>query len=386
MHFTYIQARIESEGIDPILNNQSKTIKNNSLPGPIYLLKQAWKIYKRNFKTLAIISLITYLSSLVPSILSFLGGISFKSSPALYVSITIVTIAISFWGVVAMLYVIKDEKNEINIKESLIKGWKKLFPYVWVLFLSVFIMSGGFFLLLIPGILFSIWFSMGSFVLVVENVGGMNVLLTSKEYVRGYFWAVTGRILLSWIIYIIVFWMPTYLFKLLNLSSYIVSIYSAIGSMIGGTFYLIYGFLLYRHLRSIKGEITLSPSPRNKVFFILYGILGFMIPIILIIMYLWVIPSSFYISRRNPMTQFNYKLDESSLVVNRKSVQTALEEYYSDRGLYPSSLEDLVPKYLSSVPLNPITKTQFNYVFQENGKKYRLCLDKSQAICVFSGR
>jgi len=269
------------------MNNMGKIIKNNSLPSPISLLKQAWEIYKRNFKTLAILSLVVSFSSFISNDSSFLGGIIFESSLALYISIIIVVTAISFWGFVATLYTIKDEKNGVNITEALSKGLTKLVPNLWVLFLSVFIMLGGFFLFVVPGIIFWIWFSMSNFVLVTENVGGMSALLKSREYIRGYFWAVAGRLLFFLIITLISLWLPSYLFKLFHLPLYINSIYSGINSMIITPFYLIYGFLLYRRLKSIKGEIAVRTSAKSKTLFIICGALGVIILIFLIIMFLF---------------------------------------------------------------------------------------------------
>lgn len=359
------------------MNNQHKIVKNNSLPGPISLLKQTWKIYRRNFKILLVLSLLVSFGSLTSNIfLPFLDGISFKSEQILAVPIVIAIVGlISFWGFVATLYAIKEE-NGIDIREALSKGLKKLFPNLWVITLSIFIMLGGFFLFVIPGIIFLVWFYMSNFVLVAENVGGMSALLKSRNYVRGYFWAVAGRILFVWIISILTFWAPIYLFKLLHLPPYVNSIYSFIYDVLSTPFYLIYGFLLYKHLKSIKEEATFRSSSKNKAFFIVCGVLGAIIPIILI-MFWFFSP----VPQKSPKTQFNYKL-ENPIRENVEEIQSALGKYYSDHGQYPPSLEDLTPEYLSSIPLVLGAKQEYYYVLQENGKKYKLCGDKFRAICV----
>jgi len=80
------------------------------------------------------------------------------------------------------------------------------------------------------------------------------------------------------------------------------------------------------------------------------------------------------------MTQLNYKLG-NPIKENAETIGSALGKYYySDHGQYLPSLEDLIPEYLSSIPLIPETKKEYYYLSQENGKKYKLCLDKSQAI------
>ena len=222
------------------------------------------------------------------------------------------------------------------------------------------------------------------YVSIAENTFGMNALLKSREYIRGYFWSVASRVLFILVINQIAFWVSSYVFKFFHLPLYIVLIFSVIISIIIMIFNLIYGFLLYKNLKSIKGEITLRPSSRNKAFFIICGIIGAIIPIILIILYLlflFVIPSNFNTSEKSPTTPLNYKFGDSPLVANRNLIQAALEKYYSDHGLYPFSLGELVPKYLSSVPWNPVTRKQYKYALQENGKKYKLCLGISPDVC-----
>lgn len=370
--------------MNSLLNKKSETIKKNSLPGPFSLLGQAWKLYRKNFKTLTVLSFIASISSLSDSIFSYLDGINYKLSPTLVVPVTIATTGVWFWGIVSMLFAIIDEKNGISIKEALIKGLKKLVPYTWLVFLSIFVLFGGFLFFIIPGIIFFVWFYMDIFVLAKENIGGMSALLRSREYIRGYFWSVASRILFIVVIFQIAFWVSSYIFKLFHLPLYMVLILNVIVSIISGIFGLIYGFLLYKSLKSIKGEITPRSSSKDKVFFVICGILGAIIPVILIMLYLlflFVIPLSLNRSDTTQMLPFNYKLKDSPLVANRKIIQSALEKYYSDHGIYPPNLEDLVPEYLSSVPLNPVTGKQFKYVLQENSKKYKLCLGIRQDVC-----
>jgi len=61
-------------------------------------------------------------------------------------------------------------------------------PYLWVFFLLNIIIAGGFFLFIIPGVLFSVWFSLALFVLIFEERRGFNALFRSKHLVSGKFW------------------------------------------------------------------------------------------------------------------------------------------------------------------------------------------------------
>jgi len=54
-----------------------------------------------------------------------------------------------------------------------------------------------------------------------------------------------------------------------------------------------------------------------------------------------------------------------------------LELYIKDKGVYPPTLEDLVPEYLPSIPAHPSTNqtVQFTYQVDPSGSKYSLCVE-----------
>jgi len=189
---------------------------------------------------------------------------------------------ISMWGQIAILLLIKDGKKGVTIKEALVKAWGKLKSYWWISFLKGFIVVGGYLLLIVPGFLFSIWFSMASFVFVSEDIKGMNALLKSREYVRGYFWAIVGRYMFWGVFSILLYWLPFLVFKALHFPSYVNYMYSIVTSIIIGPFSLVYAFLLYNNLKLIKGHFVFKPSSNNKTFFVICGMLCIIIPIILL--------------------------------------------------------------------------------------------------------
>jgi len=66
----------------------------------------------------------------------------------------------------------------------------------------------GFALLIIPGIIFSVWFAFSYYVLLFEGKTGIDAMKASKAYVKGRWWAVFGRfafIVLVSIIFSVVF-------------------------------------------------------------------------------------------------------------------------------------------------------------------------------------
>ena len=62
------------------------------------------------------------------------------------------------------------------------------------------------------------------------------------------------------------------------------------------------------------------------------------------------------------------KAKETALKQNLFTMRTVLDQYYSDRGDYPDSLDSLVEaQYLRSIPLDPFTKSSTTWaeIFEE---------------------
>ncbi len=71
---------------------------------------------------------------------------------------------------------------------------------------------------LIPGIIFSIWFSFSLYILILEGQRGTQSLAMSRELVKGYFWPVLWRWVAPYFVYglllTIIFVIPIYLIGL----------------------------------------------------------------------------------------------------------------------------------------------------------------------------
>ena len=69
--------------------------------------------------------------------------------------------------------------------DSLKYGLSRLMPLIWTSILMFLAIMGGFILLIIPGILFALWFSLATHVVVIEGISGTAALGRSKQLVRG---------------------------------------------------------------------------------------------------------------------------------------------------------------------------------------------------------
>lgn len=70
------------------------------------------------------------------------------------------------------------------------RGWDLLMPIVWVSLIQGLIMLGGFLLVIIPGIVFTVWFAYAQEAVIIDGKRGIEALTASRELSRGRFFKV----------------------------------------------------------------------------------------------------------------------------------------------------------------------------------------------------
>ncbi|HEX5772811.1 MAG TPA: hypothetical protein VFY07_00700 [Geomobilimonas sp.] len=146
------------------------------------------------------------------------------------------------------LYGVADD--QLGLRDALARGHGIVLPLMWVGCLTGFVIGGGFMLFVLPGIIFMVWFFFAQFILVDEDVHGMDALLKSREYVRGEWFNVALRLLPVWV------------------ASVLIGMIPLVGPILGVIFFpfaMIYHYLLYRDLRGMKGEVLFSCGTADKL-------------------------------------------------------------------------------------------------------------------------
>jgi hypothetical protein len=171
------------------------------------------------------------------------------------------------WGLAAGVFAVTDA--DMGIKDALARGWQRIGAFIWFFSIAGFIITGGFLLLIVPGVIFLVWFAFGQFILADNDERGMNALLKSKELVRGHWPDVFLRLFLVWI------------------ASGVVGIVPLIGPLLTIAFMpfmTIFIYLIYKDLKEIKGDISYSPSSGEKIRWIGIGTLGYIVlPVIILV-------------------------------------------------------------------------------------------------------
>ena len=174
------------------------------------LFSKSFEVYKDKFRILTKISALNFLAfvAFLPFVAIFIVlSISNRYNLTLFLSGILflligilILIILGLWIYASLFFAAKEGNGQTKIKEIMPKSWKKSGPLFWILFLSGLVNIGGFILLIIPGIIFSVWFSFSQYAFVVDDTRGVAALKRSKELVRGYWWPVFGRTILIMII------------------------------------------------------------------------------------------------------------------------------------------------------------------------------------------
>ncbi|MBI4034075.1 MAG: hypothetical protein HY378_00820 [Candidatus Brennerbacteria bacterium] len=220
------------------------------------LLRGAWHSYVERFRVLVGIFVVPAVIILTASLIFLIPGAASKAIGFLLVAVGIVT---SFVASLALVYSVF---NNAGIGDSYRFGFKNFFSFLWIVILVSLAVLGGFIMLIVPGLIFSIAFSFSVFVFVTEGARGIETLARSAGYVKGYWWPVFWRFLgLGVITSIIalVIGLPSVLLgeAASNIVSFVVNLFVV-------PFEIMYVCLLYRGLVEIKGGPLAVADPNKK--------------------------------------------------------------------------------------------------------------------------
>lgn len=106
--------------------------------------------------------------------------------------LSVVILLADILAALASLYAIMHVKGA-DIRSSYRYALAHFWPLVWIGILSGIVIVLGFFLLIIPGIIFMVWFAFGQYLFVDKGTRGVDALKVSRALVKGRWWEVFGR-------------------------------------------------------------------------------------------------------------------------------------------------------------------------------------------------
>jgi len=239
------------------------------LPGLFGLFRSSLLVYRKRFPSfIPILLLFTVPLALVSYIgagaLSEAGEKGAFEGGAVLAGFA-VAFLLSILGQIAFIYAIAFEG--LSMGEVFGRSAERFFSFFKVYLLYALIIFSGLVFLVIPGIIFSIWFGFAPFILAREDVRGVDALLKSKEYVKGNWSRVFGLLLAVWLV--------SFALSLIPYAGHILSIFFI-------PFVLVYEYLLYEGLKERKGgDFAFQPSRSDRISWLVIGSLGLLIFIVL---------------------------------------------------------------------------------------------------------
>lgn len=250
----------------PPAERKQRPAPKNKLTDIGDLFRESWQLFQRRFAVLIGLYLLTMVAFTLPAGVTI--GIAILSGMAkgggAFVLAGLVGLVgglyLGFRCFSAFLHAVVDD--QLSFREALEKSNQLIIPLAWIGFLTGFIIGGGFILLIIPGIIFMVWFFFAQFILIKEDVHGMSALLKSREYVRGEWFNVALRLLLVWA------------------ASVLLGIIPLAGPILCIAFFpfvMIFHYLVYRDLREMKGDVLFSCGTGDVLKWPAVGLVGFVV-------------------------------------------------------------------------------------------------------------
>jgi len=233
------------------------------------LLRDCWEIYISRIGVLMGLYLLSVLFLLAPlGLFLMIGGALALALPeqqeALFAAGLLTGVLLGsvglVWGMAALTFAVVDQA--LGMRAALEKGGRKIWAFAWVFSLTGYVVTGGFLLFVLPGVIFSVWFFLAQIVLVAEDERGMRALLKSKAYMRGRFFDVLLRLVLVWSVSAVLGMVP---------------IFGAILSLLFVPFVLIFSWLIYDDLRPKQAVAPFTCTAGEKTTWLLIGTLGYLV-------------------------------------------------------------------------------------------------------------
>jgi hypothetical protein len=182
----------------------NKSAGKTNLISSMEIIKKGTSLYIKNFKKFLLPLAIIIPINILDILLTYL---SFPGKTIIMIIVLVAVYLLSFWINILFIDLINkiytNQGFDINILFK--SAFYRIPSYLFVCILAGLIIIGGFFLFIIPGIIFSIWFGYAAVINIIEekNNKGRLALLESRDLVRGRLWATFWRQFAPPIIFVI---------------------------------------------------------------------------------------------------------------------------------------------------------------------------------------
>lgn len=170
------------------------------------IIKNSAKLYQKNWKLFLKYMLLLFIPTGIIAVASGIMGSFFETIAVYGFSLPmIIFILIALGGTIASIWItiafvrvifkLYNEQISGNIKEELQKSTHLIWISLLVSILTSLIILGGLILLIIPGVLFAVWFAFSFYAVAIDEHKVVESLKTSHQLVKNRWWAVLWRLI-----------------------------------------------------------------------------------------------------------------------------------------------------------------------------------------------
>ena len=168
------------------------------------LFAQSFEKYSKHFgKTLPylavlfLVFLLRYGAGYLGVHLAFSTRLSDQASDFIVLLLLFILLIVGFWASVVFIKTCQNlDQNQplLPFKQQFLSSKKYLFPVFLITLLNILLIALGGILLLIPALIFFVWYYFSNYIVIFENKKGFETMSESKNLVVGRWWAIAWRI------------------------------------------------------------------------------------------------------------------------------------------------------------------------------------------------
>ncbi len=223
------------------------------LTSPKQLLIESFATFKKTWKLLVRIGVLVAGPAFLLAAMVMGIALAGYSVVAMILGFVLILTAVYFfsWAYAAVLYALSlPEGQAVRARDAYKQTAQRVWPMVGVSILTSLIVMGGILLLIIPGIIFSVWYGMSRYIVVTEGLSPVESLKRSRAYVDGYFWPVIIRFLVIIALGIAVGFVSEIISVTVAFGSTIIAdIISMAISIVWSIYSMVYGYKVYVALK-----------------------------------------------------------------------------------------------------------------------------------------
>lgn len=170
------------------------------------IISQSAELYQKNYQSILRYLILLFIPAgifaaagvIIGSFAGVMAAFGFGVPLLVYLIMAIITSLASLWlslSLIRHLSALHQGQTAPNLKENLQTGLHLVWPALLVSILTSLIILGGIVLLIVPGIIFAIWFAFSFYAVVIDGKKTAAALSESKNLARGRWWGVLWRLL-----------------------------------------------------------------------------------------------------------------------------------------------------------------------------------------------